>query len=162
MLRLHVISTSLFFLNTGPIYLLIYVDDILILGPSSTQINALVRSLGQHFTLRDLGTASHFLGIEFCPSKNGFFLTQGHYIASILKRLNMTQCKPLATPSPVANPTSKSGTHEDPALYRSVVGALQYLNITRPDIAFAVSQACRSMHSPQHSDWIRLNIFSDI
>ena len=146
----------MFFLNTRPIYLLIYVDDILILGPSSTQMDALVRSLGQHFTLQDLGTASHFLGIEFRPSNNGFFLTQGHYIASILKRLIMTQCKPLATPSPVANPTSKSGTHEDPALYRSVVGALQYLNITRPDIAFSVSQACRSMHSPQHSDWIRL------
>ena len=60
-------DTSLFFLNTGPIYVLIYVDDILILGPSSTQIGALVKSLSELFTLRDLGTASHFLGVEFRP-----------------------------------------------------------------------------------------------
>ena len=152
-------DTSLFFLNVGPIYILIYVDDLLILGPSSTQIDALVKSLCKLFTLRDLGTASHFLGIEFRPCNNGFFLTQGHYIASILKRLNMTQCKPLATPSPVhtmVTPTSKSATHDDPTLYRSVVGALQYLNMTSPDIAFAVNQACRSMHSPPPTDWVRV------
>ena len=146
----------MFFLKTGPIYILIYVEDVLILGPSLTQIDALVKSLSKHFTLRDLGTASHFLGIEFHPSNNGFFLTQGYYIASILKRLNMTQSKPLATPSPIVNPTSKSATHDDPTLYQSVVGALQYMNITRPDITFAVNQACHSMHSPQHTDWIRL------
>ena len=149
-------DTSLFFLNTGPIYVLIYVSDILILGPSSTQIDYLVKSLSKHFTLRDLGIASHFLGIEFWPCNNGFFLTQGHYIASILKRLNMAQCKPLATPSPIVTPTSKSATHDDPALYRSVVGALQYLDMTRPDIVFSVNQACRSMHSPQPTYWVRL------
>ena len=68
----------------------------------------------------------------------------------------MTQCKPMATPSPIVAPTSKSVTQDDPALYRSVAAALQYLNITRPDIAFAVNQACRSLHSPQPTDWIRL------
>ena len=83
-------------------------------------------------------------------------VSSGHYIASILKRLNMAQCKPLATPSPVVTPTSKSATHDDPALYQSVVGALQYLNMTRPDIAFAVNQACHSMHSPQPTNWVRL------
>ena len=44
-------DTSLFFLHTGPIYVLIYVDDILVIGPSSTQIGALVKSLSEHFTL---------------------------------------------------------------------------------------------------------------
>ena len=149
-------DTSLFFLNTGPIYVLIYVDDILILGPSSTQIGALVKSLSELFTLRDLGTASHFLGVEFRPCPTGYFLTQGHYIASLIQRMNMSQCKPVATPSPVATPHSKSETSDDPSTYRSIVGALQYLNMTRPDIAFAVNQACRSMHSPQPTDWVRL------
>ena len=146
---------SLFFLNSDLIYVLIYVDAILILRPSSTQISALVKSLSELFTLRDLGTASHFLGVEFRPCLNGYFLTQGHYITSILKRLNMSHCKPLATP-PVVTPTSKSETYDDPAIYRSVVGALQYLNMTRADIAFVVNQACRSMHSPQPTDWVRL------
>ena len=141
-------DTSLFYLNARPIYVLIYVDDILILGPSSTKIDDLVKSLSERFTLRDLGKASHFLGVEFQPFTNGYLLTQGHYTASLLKRLNMDLCKPLATPTPIVTPTSKSKSCDDPALYRSVVGALQYLNMTRPDIAFAINQACRSMHSP--------------
>ena len=116
-------DTSLFYLNTWPIYILIYVDDILILGPSSTKINALVKSLSAHFTLRDLGTASNFLGVEFRPCSDGYFRTQSHYTASILKKLNMDLCKPLATPIPIGTPISKSNYCDNPALYRSVVGA---------------------------------------
>ena len=114
-------------------------EDILILGPSSTQISALVKSLSELFTLRDLGTASHFLGVEFWPCPTGYFLTQGHYIASILQRMNMSQCKLVATPSPVATPNSKSETYDDLSTYRSIIGALQYLNMTRPDIEFVVN-----------------------
>ena len=69
------IDTSLFYLNSGPIYVLIYADDILILGPSSTKIDDLVKSLRVQFTLRDLGQASHFLGVEFRPCKDGYLLT---------------------------------------------------------------------------------------
>ena len=145
-------DTSLFYLNTGPIYVRIYVDEILILGPSSTKINALVQSLSEHFTLGDLGIASHFLGVEFCPCTDGYFLTQSHYTASILKKLNMDLCKPLATPIPIGTPISKFDSCDNPALYQSIVGALQYLNMTRPDIAFAINHACRSMHSPQSGD----------
>ena len=115
----------------------------------------LLSSLSSNSSLFEI-LAQHFLGVEFRPFINGYFPTEGHYIASILKRLNMSHCKPLATPSPVVTPTSKSATYDDPAIYRSVVGALQYLNMTRPDIAFAVNQACRSMHSPQSTDWVRL------
>ena len=149
-------DTSLFYLHIGPIYILIYVDDILILGPSSSKIDALVKSLSEHFTLRDLGTASNFLGVEFRPCTDGFFLTQSHYTASILKKWHMDLCKPLATPIPIGNPISKSNPCDTPALYGSIVGVLQYLNMTRPDIAFAVNYACRSMHSPQSADWVRL------
>ena len=149
-------DTSLFYLHTGPIYILIYVDDILILGPSSSKIDALVKSLSEHFTLRDLGTASNFLGVEFRPCTDGYFLTQSHYTAYILKKLHLDLCKPLATPIPIGTPISKSNSYHNPALYRSIVGTLQYLNMTCPDIAFAVNHACRSIHSPQSADWVRL------
>ena len=74
----------------------------------------------------------------------------------------MTHCKPLATPTPVVTPTLKSDSCDYPALYRSIVGALQYLNMTRPDIAFAVNQACRSMHSPQSTDLVHSTVFESI
>ena len=59
---------------------------------------------------------------------------------------------------PTSNPCSFSKSTDftkfnDPTLYRSIVGALQYLNITRPDISFSVNKACQVMHSPAHSDW---------
>ena len=44
----------------------------------------------------------------------------------------------------------------DPHLYRSTVGALQYLTLTRPDIQFVVNRACQKMHLPQPEDWQRV------
>ena len=41
----------------------------------------------------------------------------------------------------------------DPTLYRSVIGALQYATITRPDIAYAINKLCQFMHSPLESHW---------
>ena len=147
---------SLYYTTSGPLYLLIYVDDILVLGPSSSQIHTLITSLKQHFRLKDLGPASKFLGIEFQKSRNGFTLTQTQYTLSILKMLQMEHCKPLPTPSPTACSAPCSPLPENSHLYRRVVGALQYLTFTRPDISFAVNQACRSMHSPTLADWLRL------
>nr|KYP44096.1 hypothetical protein KK1_034411 [Cajanus cajan] len=41
----------------------------------------------------------------------------------------------------------------DPSFYRSIVGALQYLTITRPDVSFAVNKVCQYMHCPQEHHW---------
>ena len=141
----------------GPIYLLIYVDDILILGPSLPHIHHLIASLSTHFKLKDLGPAKRFLGIEFQSHQNGYLLTQTEYTISILRLLKMENCKPLSTPCPLTCSTVSSKLTDDSHLYRQIIGALQYLNFTRPDISYAVNQACRSKHSPQPTDWIRLN-----
>ena len=72
-------DTSLYYTLTGPIYILIYVDDILILGPSLPKIQSLITSLSTHFKLNDLGPASRFLGIEFHAHQDGFLLTQTQF-----------------------------------------------------------------------------------
>ena len=57
-------DTSLYYTLTGPLYILIYVDDILVIGPSLSQIHYLITSLKDHSRLKDFGPASRFLGIE--------------------------------------------------------------------------------------------------
>ena len=141
-------DTSLYFTHTGPIYLLIYVDDILILGSSLPQIRHLITSLSNHFKLKDLRPASRFLGIEFQSHQKCFLLTHTQYTISILRILKMENCRPLPTPCPIIYSAKSYKTTNDSHLYRRIVGALQYLNFTRPDISYAVNQAFRSMHSP--------------
>ena len=103
----------------------------------STGIRRLIDSLNSTFSMRDLGPANFFLGIELISTPNGYFLSQSKYILSLLQKAHMDMAKP------TSNPT----------LYRSIVRALQYLTITRPDISFSVNKACHVMHSPTSSDW---------
>lgn len=82
-------------------------------------------------------------------------LSQARYMRDILKRAGMDDCKPVATPMPVAHGlvASPSLPCEDPRLYRSLAGALQYLTVTRPDLSFVVNKLCQYMHSPSVDHW---------
>lgn len=73
------------------------------------------------------------------------------YISSLLSRLDMGNCKPVSTPVAAGKKLSLyDGTLlPDPSQYRSIVGALQYLTFTRPDITYAVQQVCQFMHAPR-------------
>ena len=64
----------------------------------------------------------------------------------------MDKAKPTSNPCSFSKLTDSTKFH-DPTLYRSIVGALQYLTITRRDISFSVNKACQLMHSPTSSDW---------
>ena len=63
----------------------------------------------------------------------------------------MVSCKPAATPIDTKGkfPSTSGASVRDPSQYRRIAGALQYLTITRPDIAYAVQQACLHMHDPR-------------
>ncbi|KAJ8753682.1 hypothetical protein K2173_026358 [Erythroxylum novogranatense] len=67
----------------------------------------------------------------------------------------MADCSPQPTPMLSSPPLSKSvgSVLQDPTTYRSVVGALQYATITRPDIAFSVNKLCQFLQSPTDSHW---------
>jgi hypothetical protein len=87
---------------------------------------------------------------------DGLLLTQEKYALDLLKRVGMSNCKPIATPLS----TSEKFVHEgiplganDATNYRSVVGTLQYLTLTRPDIAFPVNKVCRFLHTPTTVHW---------
>jgi hypothetical protein len=96
-----------------------------------------------------------FLGIEVLPCPTGFLLSQHRYIVDILRRTKMLEAKPINSPmaSSTHLSTFEGDLFPDPTLYRSTVGALQYLCITRPDISFCVNKLAQFMHKPTVLHW---------
>jgi hypothetical protein len=88
------------------------------------------------------------LGVEALIDLQGLFLTQRKYILDLLKRTNMVGAKPVTSPmsSSVTHSPYSGEAFSDPSLYLSVVGFLQYLSLTRPDLSFAVNKVCQFMH----------------
>ena len=151
-------DTSLFILQkfNSVIYILIYVDDILITGSSASIIHDTVQSLQATFAVKDLGRLNYFLGVETLWCTDGLYLTQRKYIADLLKKSKMENAKPCSSPMATnCHLTSTDGTpFADISLYRSVVGSMQYLAFTRPDLAFAVHKVSKFMHNPLNTHWL--------
>jgi hypothetical protein len=101
--------------------------------------------------MKDLGPLHHFLGITVECRPDGLFLHQRTYTLDILKRAVMADCKPCTTPVDLQVKLAGDSWPpvEDVSQFRSIVGALQYLTFTWPDIACAVQQICLHMHDPQ-------------
>jgi histone deacetylase 1/2 len=152
-------DTSLFFYRKGHhvIFMLVYVDDIIVASSSQDAVNALLRDLEKEFAIKDLGDLHYFLGIQVQRKKGELLLSQERYASDILKRVNMQLCKPVKTPLSTSEKLSvTSGTQlgvDDSTRYRSIVGALQYLTLTRPDLSFAVNKVCQFLHSPTTVHW---------
>lgn len=145
-------DVSLFFLRTATltVFVLIYVDDILVTGYNSQYLSDFIKRLNSIFALKDLGPLSYFLGIEACRDSSGMYLSQEKYIADILDKLKMSNCAPVDTPMVTGRKfTAKDGTlMKDPYLYRRAIGSLQYLTTTRPDISFVVNKLSQFLSSP--------------
>ncbi|KAM0003914.1 putative RNA-directed DNA polymerase [Helianthus debilis subsp. tardiflorus] len=136
-------------------YLLVYVDDIVLTGSDTSFLESFIRSLGHKFSIKDLGLLHHFLGIEVIPTPQGLFLSQHRHIQDVLTSFKMDGAKDVLTPLSVSDPLSSvdSTPPIDPTPYRKLVGSLQYLAFTRPDISFAINKLSQFMHSPRQSHW---------
>ncbi|GKA78002.1 retrovirus-related pol polyprotein from transposon TNT 1-94 [Tanacetum coccineum] len=99
-------------------------------------LDEFVNNLSIKFSIKDLGTSHQFLGVEVISTPSRLFLSQHQHIADLLSRFNMAGAKEVSTPQ------------IDSSSYRSIVGSLQYLAITRPDVSFAVNKLSQFMHAP--------------
>ncbi|KAJ3691762.1 hypothetical protein LUZ61_020926 [Rhynchospora tenuis] len=135
--------------------ILVYVDDILVTGSNPSFISEFTSILHSKFSLKDLGSINYFLGIEISTLPKGLHLSQSKYIHDILVRAKMLNAKPASSPMATTPTLSRNDSEvfDDPQLYRSIIGALQYATLTRPDISFAVNRVSQFMHQPTINHW---------
>nr|KYP62842.1 Retrovirus-related Pol polyprotein from transposon TNT 1-94 [Cajanus cajan] len=84
--------------TVGCIYLIVYVDDIVLTGSDHHGISQIKQHPCHHFQTKDLGKLRYFLGIEVAQSKNGIVISQRKYALDILKETGLMSSKPVDTP----------------------------------------------------------------
>ncbi|XP_025636165.1 uncharacterized mitochondrial protein AtMg00810-like [Arachis hypogaea] len=103
-----------------------------------------------------MGELHYFLGVQVTKTaRGGLILSQEKYVRDLLKKADMENCKPCQTPLPSSVKFSAFGgsVFKNPKLYRSVVGSLQYLTITRPELAYSVGKVSQFMQTPLDEHW---------
>ena len=134
------------------IFLLAYIDDIIITGPTGTHVHQRKRDFMDKWECRDLGVCREFLRMRIKYENGKILLDQTDYLRKVLKRFGMTDAKMAKTPLPMGyKPEPFSGTSNSQlrSQYQSLIGSLLYIMLgTRPDIAFAVTQMAKFASNP--------------
>nr|GEU42808.1 hypothetical protein [Tanacetum cinerariifolium] len=130
---------------------LVYVDDMLLTSNSQSEILNLKNSLDKKFTIKDLGLAKYFLGIELCKTDTGMHLNQRKYILDLLTDAGLTGAKPSPFPLPTQLKLSldKGNPLKDAGVYRRLIWRLLYLTMTRPDISYAFQHLSQFVSAPK-------------
>ena len=144
--------------------LLLYVDDMLIVGQDTSKISKLKSELSKSFAMKDLGPVKKILGIRIVRERSLglIWLSQENYIKKVLERFNMDKAKPVNCPlaghfklSLSQCPTSDEEKNEMQKIpYALVVGSLMYVMVcTRPDIAHVVGVVSRFLSDSGKEHW---------
>ena len=135
----------------GVIFVAVYVDDILISGSDPAPIMALKAHLHNLFNIKDLGLMHYFLGIEISYLPSAVAMTQKKFAQELLldSKLDFSSTSP-KTPLPL---TLKLFPDvgiplEDAEYYRCMVGKLNFLSNTRPDLSYTVQTLSQFMQRP--------------
>jgi hypothetical protein len=138
------------------VYLLLYVDDQLIMGPDMDKIKQAIRDIAKDFVITDMGPAKMFLGVEIDRKKDSITLSQKRYTLSLLKKYATHGGHTVSSPAiPHSKDEANSSEMSRSKDYAEIVGALLYLSTwTRPDISFAVGKLTRHMQNPRLIDYV--------
>ena len=140
--------------GSAVVFLILYVDDILLIGNDIPMFQSVKTSLNNNFSMKDLGEAAYILGIKIYRDrlKRLIGLSQDTYIDKVLKRFNMEQSKKefllMSHGMRFGDKQCPSTADERKCMskvpYASVVGSIMYAMIcTRPDVSYALSVASR-------------------
>ena len=75
------------------LFVLVYVDDVLVIGLDSLALQGCIHDLNTHFALKTLGSVNYFLGFEAYRNSTSIYLTQSKYTLDLLKKAIRHQCK---------------------------------------------------------------------
>lgn len=119
---------SLFIYKSGNIisYLLVYVNDFVLTDNNNSFLDKFVSALSNRFSIKDLGSLHHFLGVEVIPVSTGLFLSQHRHIHDLLQQFHMDGAKEVTTPlnSSVTLTLHDGSPSTDPTPYHQLVGSL--------------------------------------
>lgn len=127
--------------NSGSLVVLdVYVDDILLAGDYTAELLSIKEFLDHQFKIKDLGIVHYFLGLEVSHLPQVYLICQHNYTLDLLNEFNCQDFTPVLTP---LDPSIKitldmNAPVTDPNVYRRIVGKLNFLQHTRPDIAFSI------------------------
>ncbi|XP_047335655.1 secreted RxLR effector protein 161-like [Impatiens glandulifera] len=118
-------------------------------------IEILKSELAHSFAMKIFGMLRYFLGIEVFYSPKGYLLSQSKYIADLFERTQLTDNRTIDTPLETnVRYSSSDGTPlEDSSLYRTIVGSLVYLIVTRPDIPHTIHVVSQFVTAPTIVHW---------
>ena len=146
-------------------FLVLYVDDILLIGNDKNILESVKQWLKSHFSMKDLGEAEYILGIKIYRdrSRRLIGLNQETYIDKILTKFKMESSKrgfiPMQHGIKLCKTMCPSSSEEFKRMnnvpYASAIGSIMYAMIcTRPDVAFALSMCSRYQSNPGDAHWI--------
>jgi hypothetical protein len=124
------------------LFILVYVDDILVTGTHVSFIASILTKLRNDFALKELGELNYFLGIQVHRESSGLHMRQSKYIIDLLLKAKMVGAKPYKSPCVSGSKLFASNGSILPNIfeYRQLVGALQYCTLTCLEIAYSVNQ----------------------
>ncbi|KAJ0519517.1 putative RNA-directed DNA polymerase [Helianthus annuus] len=147
---------SLFILSKlhTTVFLLVYVDDVVVTGNSEEEIQRIKQVLHETFRIKDLGILKYFLGIEVLYNDNSVCLNQRKYCLELLNDFGYLGCKPVNVPIEQNYLISSKLEKNQQDLknitgFQKLIGKLIYLSLTRPDISYTVQFLSQFMHKPK-------------
>lgn len=148
---------SLFTLHQEDTYLvvLVYVDDLIIAGNTSSAIKHFKLYLSTSFHMKYLGVLKCFISIEVARNSSGIFLYQHKYALDIISEAGLLGAKPTSTPLEQNHRLSLAAGPllSNPEKYQSLVGRLIDLCFTRPELSYCVHIFSQFMHEPRTDHW---------
>jgi Reverse transcriptase (RNA-dependent DNA polymerase) len=131
--------------------LIIYVDNMIIIGDDSEEIRWLEQRLSKEFEMKILCSSKYFLRIEVLRSTKNISLSQRKYTLDLLAEVRMLDCKP--ADKPVIQNLKLEGSPDnltiDKEAYQKLIGKLIYLSHTRSEIVYVVSMVSQFMQDPR-------------